>query len=97
MQHGQLLDVDDNWKTGKDFRHIVLKSWLRSSAPQQSGKVFISIRRIKKNLVWLDHEELGVVVDGEQLYEKFVKYKLAKKSLSVSKIIIVQGLYINAN
>ena len=95
VQHGQLLDVDDNWKTGKDFRHIVLKSWLRSSAPQQSGKVFISIRRIKKNLVWLDHEELGVVVDGEQLYEKFVKYKLAKKS--VSKIIIVQGLYINAN
>ena len=95
VQHGQLLDVDDNWKTGKDFRHIVLKSWLRSSAPQQSGKVFISIRRIKKNLVWLDHEELGVVVDGQQLYEKFVKYKLAKKS--VSKIIVVQGLYVNAN
>ena len=97
VQHGQFLDVDDNGKTGKDFRHSVLESWLHSSAPQHSAKVFISIRRIKKNLVWLYHKELGVVVDGQQLYEKFVKYKLAIAKKSISKIIVVQGLYMNAN
>ena len=47
---------------------------------------------MKKNLQWYDKSDVGVVVNAHELYNEFVKYKLAKKS--VSKLIIAQGLYI---
>ena len=57
-----------------------------------ADRLFVCIRCVKKNLQWLDTEEMGVVVDAQQLYNEYVKHKLAKKSLS--KLIVVQGLYI---
>ena len=47
---------------------------------------------MKKNLQWYDKSDIGVVVNAHELYNEFVKYKLAKKS--VSKLIFAQGLYI---
>jgi len=95
QNHGPILSVDENWKTGKEFRHIVLKTWLRSSMPEQSEKLFLCIRRVKKNLLWLDNEDVGVVVNAQELYEKYTKFKLARKTLS--KLIAVRGLYITDN
>ena len=95
VRDGSIMSVDDSWKTGKEFRHIVLTTWLRSSMPQHSQEVFLAIRRVKRNLLWLDPQELGVVVHANELYDKYLKYKLAQKSLS--KLIVVKGLYINAN
>ena len=95
QNHGPILSVDENWKTGKEFRHIVLKTWLRSSMPEQSEKLFLCIRRVKKNLLWLDNEDVGVVVNAQELYEKYTKFKLARKTLS--KLIAVRGLYITGN
>ena len=92
VPHGSILQVEPGWKTGKDFRHIVLKAWVRSTMSGNADRLFVCIRRVKKNLQWLDTEEMGVVVDAQQLYNKYVKHKLAKKSLS--KLIVVQGLYI---
>ena len=77
------------------FRHIVLKSWLRSAAPEHSGKLFVWIVRVKKNLVCMDSQELGVIVNAEELYNKYCMHKLAKKSIST--LIVVQGLYVSVN
>ena len=92
VPHGSILEVEPGWKTGKDFRHIVLKAWVRSTMSGNADRLFVCIRCVKKNLQWLDTEEMGVVVDAQQLYNEYVKHKLAKKSLS--KLIVVQGLYI---
>ena len=92
MCDAQIVTVADSWKTGKDFRHIVLKQWLRSSETESEPKVYVHIARVKKNLQWYDKSDVGVVVNAHELYNEFVKYKLAKKS--VSKLIIAQRLYI---
>ena len=63
--------------------------------PGQSEKLFLCIRRVKKKLLWLDNEDVGVVVNAQELYEKYTKFKLARKTLS--KLIAVRGLYITDN
>jgi hypothetical protein len=46
---------------------------------------------VKKNLQWYDKSDVGVVVNAHELYNEFVKYKLANKS--VSKLVIAQGQF----
>ena len=93
--HGGIVNVQPSWKKGNEFRHIVLKSWLRSAAPEHSGKLFVWIVRVKKKLVCMDSQELGVIVNAEELYNEYCMHKLAKKSIST--LIVVQGLYVSVN
>ena len=72
---------------GKEFRHVVLKEWLRSNNPEDAQKLFVLISRIQRNLV-----PFG---DGDIFYNEFVQFKLGRKT--VSKLIVVQGLYVNGN
>ena len=88
-----LIVVHDNWKTGKDFRHVVLKSWLRSTTTGSEAEVFVLIGRVQKNLQV--HGEGDSIVNARSLYEQYIKHKLARKS--ISKLIIVEGMYINGN
>ena len=78
---------------GKEFHHVVLKEWLRSNNPEDAQKLFVLISRIQRNLVPFGDGD--IIVNAESFYNEFVQFKLGRKT--VSKLIVVQGLYVNGN
>ena len=77
----------------KEWHFPVLKSWLRSTTTGSEAEVFVLIGRVQKNLQV--HGEGDSIVNARSLYEQYIKHKLARKS--ISKLIIVEGMYINGN
>jgi len=79
---------------GKEFCHVVLKEWLRSNNPEDTQKLFVLISCIQRNLVPFGDGD--IIVNAESFYNEFVQFlKLGRKT--VSKLIVVQGLYVNGN
>jgi hypothetical protein len=89
-----LGQVDPRWKSGTIFRHIVLKSWFRSDSAERRGLLFAHISLLQKNLLFVSDGQ-DLVVPARDLYKEWVSHRMSTKS--ISKIIVVENLFVNGN
>ena len=93
-QNLSLSVVDHRWKNGSMFRHVLLKCWFRSDTRDRLGKLFAQISLIGRNLIFISDGQ-DLLIPAREFYTEWVCHRMSRKS--VSKIIIVQNLYVNGN
>ena len=93
-QNLSLSVVDHHWKNGSMFRHVLLKCWFRSDTRDHLGKLFAQISLIGRNLIFISDGQ-DLLIPAREFYTEWMCHRMSRKS--VSKIIIVQNLYVNGN